>query len=357
MSCISLIDHRLPLTILVPSAQHPHFVLTKLRLEKQVFPMYVHGIVGGRLRGDLLEQILSDIDDLEFLLRFQSGIKSSNTFKSIQVPKGNYGESGNADDVANKLGNVDIAVVFENYKSAKELFYDDKVKPFDLSTPLGSAKQLISTAALCAANLNFALAEGAKNDFIPLADAAPYGELLGAKYRRAVSKTHLAKNPLQITDLSFAIFDQVVSTESIDGMSIKEVVAHRKSSQKAREEFLELLSLIRDKQANIDVGSDYAGEINKIIKSEILPAAHDFRVRLEAIDDSFKGALAKGTIGFFGSSGALMSIFADLSWTRLIGLAGGAAAYVGNAAIDTFLEKRAIKRECSISYLLSLDKK
>ncbi len=319
--------------------------------------LYVHGIVGGRVVGDFLERTLSDIDDLEFLLRFQSGIKSSNTFKGIQVPRGNYGESGNADDVANKLGIVDIAAVLENYSSAKELFYDDDVRAFDLSTPLGSAKQLISTAALCAAKLNFALGEGARNDFIPLADAAPYGELLGAKYRRAVSKIQLAKNPLQITDLSFAVFDQVVSTETIDRMTIKDVVAHRKTSQKAREEFLEHLTLIRDKQANIDVGSDYAGEIDKIIRSEILPAAHEFRMRLEAIDDSFKGALAKGTVGFFGSSGALLSVFAELSWARLIGLAGGAAAYVGSAAIDTFLEKRAIKRECSISYLLSLDKK
>ena len=320
-------------------------------------PIYVHGIAGGRLEGDFLEQTLSDIDDLEFLIRFQSGIKSSKTFKDILVPQGNYGEGRNADDVANKLSNVDIAVVLENYGSAHELFYDDKVKPFDLSTPLGCAKQLLSTAALCAANLNFALAEGARNDFIPLADAVPYGELLGAKYRRAVNKIQLAKNPLQITDLSFAIFDQVVSAESIEEMSIKDVVAHRKSSQKAREEFLEHMGSLRDRQGSIDVGSDYAGEIDKIIKSEILPAAHDFRNKLEAIDNSFKSALAKGTVGFLGSSGALVSIFADLSWPRLIGLAGGAAAYVGNAAIDTFVAKRAVKRECSISYLLSLDKK
>lgn len=140
-------------------------------------------------------------------------------------------------------------------------------------------------------------------------------------------------------------------------MSIKDVVAHRKSSQKAREEFLEHMGSLRDRQGSIDVGSDYAGEIDKIIKSEILPAAHDFRNKLEAIDNSFKSALAKGTVGFLGSSGALVSIFADLSWPRLIGLAGGAAAYVGNAAIDTFVAKRAVKRECSISYLLSLDKK
>jgi hypothetical protein len=36
-------------------------------------------------------------------------------------------------------------------------------------------------------------------------------------------------------------------------------------------------------------------------------------------------------------------------------LAGVAGAYMAGAAIDAFLAKRAAKRECSISYILSLD--
>lgn len=319
-------------------------------------PLYVHSINGGKLHGDLLDQTISDINDFEFIAKFQSGIKSSDTFKNIHIPHGNYGEAGNADEVARKLSSVDFAKTIKNYRSASELLYDKKIKPFNLSSSLGCTKQLISDAALCSAKLNFALEEGAKNDFIPLADALPYGELLGVKYKRAIRKLQPIETPLQVTDLSFAIFDKVVPTECIERMTIADAVAHRKSSQKAREEFLEHMSLLKNKQGNINISADYAGEIDKIIKSEILPAAHDFRNKLEGINDSFKGSLAKGGLGFLGSSEALMSIFADLSWLRLIGLAGGAAAYIGNAAIDAFLAERAAKRECSISYLLSLDK-
>jgi hypothetical protein len=51
-----------------------------------------------------------------------------------------------------------------------------------------------------------------------------------------------------------------------------------------------------------------------------------------------------------------MQFFGDLSWPKLVPLAGAAAAYVAKASIDAMLAERAAKRECSISYILSLDK-
>jgi hypothetical protein len=69
-----------------------------------------------------------------------------------------------------------------NYETPMALFEDSKVAHFGLGSSLGSAKQLISEAVICSAKLNFALNASAKLDFVPLADASPYGDLLGAKY-------------------------------------------------------------------------------------------------------------------------------------------------------------------------------
>jgi hypothetical protein len=59
-------------------------------------------------------------------------------------------------------------------------------------------------------------------------------------------------------------------------------------------------------------------------------------------------------VGYVGSSAAV-SLFADLAQENILKLAGLAAAYVVNALIDAVVADHAAKRECSISYILSLD--
>ncbi|OGT09906.1 MAG: hypothetical protein A2X77_04580 [Gammaproteobacteria bacterium GWE2_42_36] len=87
-------------------------------------------------------------------------------------------------------------------------------------------------AATCSAKLNFALTEGAKNDFHPLADAAPYANLLGARYARAINKLEPIKNHIQISDLSFAIFDELVPTACIEKLSLRDVIKYRKKPKR-----------------------------------------------------------------------------------------------------------------------------
>ena len=48
-----------------------------------------------------------------------------------------------------------------------------------------------------------------------MADAKPYGDLLGAKYARAISKLEPAKNKIEMTDLIFAIFDELIPPERL----------------------------------------------------------------------------------------------------------------------------------------------
>jgi hypothetical protein len=187
-----------------------------------------------------------------------------------------------------------------------------------------------------------------------LADANPYADLLGAKYARAINKLEPAKNNIQVTDLTFAIFDQVISAERLETLSFTDIIRYRKASEKAREAFLEYLSVLQAKQADIGIDGDYAGVIEKLVATEIVPAARKFRNDLDTIGDSLFGALAKGAVGFLGSSSALQ-LFSDLSWEKILALAGVTAAYVTKVGIEGFLADRAARRECSISYVLSLD--
>lgn len=317
-------------------------------------PLFVHDAPGGPVKGELLEQVKADINDPLFLKRFQDGLKTSFAFRQFHIPVGNYGPHGDEIAVAEKVIAVDLSTDLKGYEKASDLVFDKEIRPIDLSTSLGCAKNLIMIGVTCSAKLNFALDAGAKNGFFPMADAKPYGDLLGAKYARAISKLEPVKNKIEMTDLSFAIFDELIPSERLIKLTLEDLVNYRKKSEGAREDFLEYLSTLQAKQASIGVDGDYSGEIQRLMVTEIVPAARNFRNKLDSIGDSLFGAIAKGAAGFIGSSSAI-SIFGDLSWERIVGLAGMAAAYLLKTGIDGILADRAARRECSISYILSLD--
>jgi hypothetical protein len=323
-------------------------------------PLFVHGAPGGPVEGDFYEQITADVNDLLFLTRFQDGLRDSETFRDLQIAHGDYNigdrECGTHEDVAQRLVSVDLPSALSTHETAMAVLADPKIHLFRLLTPTGCAKNLVFEAAVCSAKMNFALSISSKHGFIPLADAAPYGSLLGAKYARAIQKLESGKNHIQITDLSFAVFDELIPTERLEQMTFEEVIRYRKASETAREEFLTHLAVIQAKQASIGSDGDYASVIDKIVKAEILPAVRNFRNKLQTIHESFYGALAKGALGYVGSATAGVNFFGDLSWEKLLGLASLAGVYIGKAYIDGIVAAKAAKRECAISYILSLDK-
>jgi hypothetical protein len=249
---------------------------------------------------------------------------------------------------------VNLATDLSSHEKPSNLFSDKKVHVFDLSTATGRAKNLVASTAACSAKINFALNVAAKQGFLPLADANPYGDLLGVKYARAINKLEPEKNKIQVTDLTFAIFDQLISAERLEKLTFTDIVRYRKASEKERETFLEYLSVLQAKQASIGSDGDYVGAIEKLMAAEIVPAARRFKNDLAAISDSMFGALAKGAVGFVGSS-SVVQLFTDLSLEKILLLAGAAAAYVTTVGIEGIIGDRAARRECSISYILSLD--
>ena len=315
-------------------------------------PFYVHSQPRGGVSDALRGAITNDISDLRFIDIFQQGLVSSSQFRGLQISPGNYGEVGNQDDVARKIQSVQLKQALANYSSPLALFEDKAVKHFDFFSAAGCAKQLITDAAVCSAKMNLALHIGSANEFHLLADAAPYGELLKTKFETAMSQPTVEPK-VQITDLSFAIFDELVPLERAETMSLKEAVEYRRSSNKARKAFLETVIQLQKKQSGI-TEQDYASAVRRIVEQDIIPAARRYRNELQTIDEGLAGALAKrGLLGVAGSS--FLSFLGDISWHKILLASGFVGAHITGALIDARLKTRAAERDCSISYLLSLD--
>ena len=321
------------------------------KFRNEGFPLYVHSAPMGQVTGELHGQVQADVNDPEFLRRFQLGLKNSEGFRSVQLPPGNYGEFGDQDGMIQKLTTVDLSTELKPYGSATALFEDQNVHLFRAADSLSCAKSLVFHAVMCSTKLNFALSEAAKRGFVPLADARPYGDLLGAKYTRAIRNLEPAKNNLQLTDFMFAIFDELVPTELLDKLDFPDVMRYRKASEKDREAFLEHVAVLHAKQDPFGTGNDYATEIHKLVMTEILPAAREFRNKLQTTRETLFGALVKGAIG----APVVPVLLGVLGYLSLGNLLSAAGLYIAKAAIDQILAERAIRRECSISYILSLD--
>jgi hypothetical protein len=323
-------------------------------------PLFVHSAPNGPVAGDFKVQIAADVNDASFVSTFQRGLASSEPFRNAHVAPGNYGDSltgktNTHQEVVRALTSLDLSMLSGAHESAMALVTDAAIRPFGISDPVSCAKTLLFNAGVCSAKMNFALDLAAKEGLIPLADASPFGNLLYRKYTRALARVCPALDAATIPDLSFAIFDELVPSDKIQKMSIPEVIQYRNSSDGARQEFLELLVGLQLRQSPIGPDGDYAGSIRRMIQLEILPAARTYRNKLQAINEGLVGSLSKGVIGSAAGCIAGVQVFGDLSWERLLTLAGLASAYVGQSAIDAFLAQRATKRESALSYVLSLD--
>jgi len=318
-------------------------------------PLYVHSPRDGPVLGEFLEQVQSDVNDLEFLRRFQKGLEKSLVFRNHQVPPGNYSDGLNQDEVVRRVSSVDLNIVLGQYSKPMDLFADDRVDHFSHRNEQECAKSLVTQALACSAMINFAINVSQHEGIIPLADASPYQDLLGAKYARAAHALENSGSKIQLIDLSFTIFDELVPAGLLEQLTFKDVIDYRKETETAREAFLEHLAVLQVKQGAVDEKSDYRSTINEIMVADIIPAAREFRNRLDSIYEKLFGNLTVGALSYLAGSAGL-HIFGDVSWVNLLHLAGLAGAAMAKAGIEAKQAVRAARRECAVSYLLGLDK-
>jgi hypothetical protein len=195
-----------------------------------------------------------------------------------------------------------------------------------------------------------------QHEFSPLADASPYSDLLSSKYRRAIAATGRASGPIPATDLSIAILDELVPEEALTKMQIGDAIKYRKESQSAREAFLEHLLTLYAKVGEVPPDGNYSAAIEKILATEVRPVVTEFRNQLLTIHEKLFGKILAGALAVAGSSG-VVQLFGDMTWQKLLSLAGAAGAYIATQAIEAVGEERAARRDYAISYLLDLEAK
>jgi predicted RNA-binding protein with EMAP domain len=323
----------------------------EVELRERGVPLYVHDAPeGGPVDEEFYQKIAADINDRDFLRIFQDGIRKPTTARNPLIEHGSFGRWQDA-DVVRLIGGADLDGALRPYASPAELFEDGTVSSFDFSNPVAAAKKLVFEAATCSAKMNVALDTLAVEGFIPLSDAILHGDLLGTKQRRAAAIIARQSSEIQLTDLSFAVFDELVDSERLQKMSIRDVVEYRKESAVARDAFLEHLSVLQAKHGA--VSDDYAGDISRLVNAEIIPAARVFRNRIAGTDDALYGAVIKaaGTL----LSGSALKVFTGLSWPQILGLVGIAGSFAVRTLVDDQLAARAARREFAVSYVLSLD--
>ena len=219
-------------------------------------PLFVHDAPGGSLAGtSFLEQIRIDVDDPLFLKRFQQGLERSATFRQFQIQPGNYGGFGNEQNVAEKLIGVDLSKDLKSHGTASDLFWDDE-SSLSIFRLLWVAQAARNNGGHLFREVELRLKGQRGKGVLPLADAGPYGDLLGAKYVRAVNRIDPANLKIQATDLTFAIFDELVSPERLDKLSFDQIIRYRKASEGAREDFLEYLSALQARQSGIGIDGE-----------------------------------------------------------------------------------------------------
>jgi hypothetical protein len=101
---------------------------------KEGVPLFVQPAPTGPVSGEWYEQITEDVNDFEFLRRFQSGLRTSPTFRDLELARSEYRE---------RLVAVDLSTDLKNYQSPMSLFEDSHVPAIDLSTTVGCAKHLV----------------------------------------------------------------------------------------------------------------------------------------------------------------------------------------------------------------------
>ncbi len=322
-------------------------------LNEHCLPFQVHEARSGYASDGVYRSMANELGDVEFLRLYQQGLRESALFRDMQVSPGNYGENVTHVEVAKRLATVDLRSTLSAYQNPSEILNDNDVEWFDTSTPAAQAKYLVAMAATTSLKMGYALEHCSQEGFIPFADSAPFSWFLGRQYVRAVDRLSKPGREIQLTDLSFAVFDGLADTERLNKLSIAEVCQLRKRSNAPRDAFLEYLAALQVKQAAIGPGEDYEIAVRNIIETEVFPAARSYKERVANIMDEMYGTLAKGAIAAIGS-GSIVKLLGDLSLQNVVAAVGIGASVAGAAAVDAIVRNRAARRECVISYVLQL---
>jgi hypothetical protein len=71
-------------------------------------PVYVHEPPSGPVVGELREVAEADLSDLNFMTRFEEGLRTSPHLRDLHIQPGNYGNNETHETIVQKLAAIDL---------------------------------------------------------------------------------------------------------------------------------------------------------------------------------------------------------------------------------------------------------
>jgi hypothetical protein len=138
-------------------------------------------------------------------------------------------------------------------------------------------------------------------------------------------------------------------------LTFGDLIKYRKDSEEARTSFLEMLGVLHAKAQAPASDGDYQALIQRLIETEIRPAAREFKNRLDTIHETLFGKIESSAVRWVGGSG-LAQLLTGMSWEHMLMLATGTTiAEAATHIAEARREKKAARRNCAISYVLDVE--
>lgn len=205
--------------------------------------------------------------------------------------------------------------------------------------------------------LNNSLITTARVDAVPFTDIDPFHNLLISKHARICSAAAegSAKNK-KISYLAHTIFDQIITSKAFTSRSVEDIIEYRRRHDEELSRFREYLSRL---QYQIETGpfdAKFETEVEKLIALEVLPKAVETQDKLTQSWENLFGGLAKG-VQAAGVVKMITLILPNMPLDKLVtmGDAGALLAWTVPAIVDFVNERRRIKRNNGLAYLIKLN--
>lgn len=319
-------------------------------------PILIHKGLSDLMSTAMEDAVAGELEDPRFSRIFLEGLKTDEDFRSLFIrPHADYGPA-KGDEVFRAMMKLDLG----GRPYDLNVYRKCTVKPFDPNSQRSLEETFANFLIDASMKLNLCCVLSHENDIIPFTEYPTLEKLMALRHKRIIEKGERpAAAPRAILyHLSTKIFDYVIPTDALERSSLKNVIRFRQETRREYSNFRKYLMKLNSQIEAKVWDEPLQKEIEGILHQEVVPAVDRFQNECKRIWEKMFGGIVKRTIEVVSaaaSTGFVISYFAGVSWVDVLAKGCGVMApIVLPPVIDYALEKRNLKRQNSIAYLMHL---
>jgi hypothetical protein len=327
---------------------------------KDGVPVLIHKPLNKWLGNNLNDTIAMEIEDPRFSKIFFEGFKNEPSFRNLFMQdNATYSTGKKGIEISSSMYKLDLGN--KSYDMSKYIKAHKQV--YDPDNEEGLRHTFAQSLMECSVLLSTSNMLSHENDLIPFTEYKTLQQLMELRYQRVVDQNpELQEIALKnkISFLSLRLLDLIIPAEQLEESSIEQVIEYRKRTRSLYEDFRKHLLRLNMK-LEFDVFNEYSkNEIEKTLKTEVLPLAESYTKESLRIWEKMIGGMIKKAItstSIVGVSSLIASCFIGASWLDLcVKGCGFTSLVVSHDLIDYALKTRNLKRQNSLSYLMKFKK-